>query len=68
MALTVTHVTPNYTIADDVVNVYGTDFVAGATVFFGATAATEVVVHNPNHITCKVPPGTGLVDITVTTP
>jgi hypothetical protein len=46
----------------------GTNFVAGATVKFGNTAATVSSVNSPTSITVTVPPGAGTVDVMVTTP
>lgn len=43
----------------------GTEFADGATVLFGATPATSVVVVGPTSITCATPAGTGLVSVTV---
>jgi len=50
------------------VTITGTDFVSGATVTFGGSAATTVVVVNAGEITCDTPSGTGTVDIVVTNP
>jgi hypothetical protein len=51
------------------VNISGMNFVIGATtVKFGNTAISPVTVNSPNLITVTAPPGTGTVDITVTTP
>ncbi len=44
----------------------GTGFATGATVSFGANAATNVVVTSATEITCTAPAGTGTVNITVT--
>ncbi len=47
----------------------GTNFVAGATVTFGATAATNVTVVNSTTITATTPAGSaGAVTVTVTNP
>ncbi len=47
----------------------GTGFVAGATVSFGGSAATNVIVTNQTSITATTPPGAaGSVNITVTNP
>ena len=46
----------------------GTNFAAGATVTFGATAATNVVVVNSTTITATTPAGSaGAVTVTVPT-
>ena len=51
-----------------IVTITGTNFVAGGTsVFFGGVAATTVVVNSDTSLTVTVPPGTGVVDIRVTT-
>jgi hypothetical protein len=51
-----------------VVTITGTDFASPATVSFGATAATKVMVVGPTTITATSPPGTGTVNVKVTTP
>ena len=48
------------------VTVTGTGFAADATVRFGSTQATSVVVVGPTSITCVSPAGTGVVDVSVT--
>jgi hypothetical protein len=50
------------------VTITGTGFVAGATVHFGANAATGVVVNSATSISATSPAGAGTVDVTVTTP
>ncbi len=51
------------------VTITGEDFQSGATVMFGGSACTDVVVTVPDTITCTVPPGPiGPVDVTVTNP
>lgn len=50
------------------VTITGQNFVSGATVKFGDNEATDVVVVSATEITCKTPPGTGSVDVTVTNP
>ncbi len=50
------------------VTITGSNFVAGNTsVFFGGVAATTIVVNSDTSMTVTVPPGTGIVDIRVTT-
>ena len=49
------------------VTISGHGFVAGARVKFGGAAATHVVVHSLTSITATAPPGTGTVDVVVTT-
>jgi sugar lactone lactonase YvrE len=50
------------------VTITGTNFAAGATVDFGANAATSVDVQSPHTLTAVAPSGSGTVDVTVTTP
>ncbi|HEY3844012.1 MAG TPA: IPT/TIG domain-containing protein, partial [Acidimicrobiales bacterium] len=51
------------------VTITGTGFLSGATVRFGASAATNVVVAGPTTITATAPAGvSGAVNVTVTTP
>jgi IPT/TIG domain len=49
------------------VNIAGANFLAPATVQFGATAATEVTVNSQTSITAVAPPGAGSVFVTVST-
>jgi TolB protein len=49
------------------VTITGHGFVAGAKVRFGSAAAADVVVHSLTSITAISPPGTGTVDVVVTT-
>jgi 6-phosphogluconolactonase (cycloisomerase 2 family) len=47
----------------------GSGFVAGATVYFGPNACTDVIVNSPNQISCTIPTGTdGSAILTVTNP
>lgn len=52
------------------VAIYGTGFVAGASVKIGGTPATDVVVQGTNSLTVRTPPGTSgrAADVVVTTP
>lgn len=51
------------------VNIYGLNFVPGATVTIGGNGATSVVVQSTSWITCKTPAGTaGAKNVTVTIP
>jgi hypothetical protein len=50
------------------VTITGTNFTTGASVAFGPNAASNVVVTSGTQITATSPPGSGTVDITVTTP
>ncbi len=53
----------------DSITISGTAFVNGATVLFGSTPATGVVVNNATSITAVNPPGSaGAVDVVVTNP
>ncbi|MGC2502262.1 MAG: IPT/TIG domain-containing protein, partial [Silvibacterium sp.] len=68
-ALTVTSVSPNNgsTEGGTAVTITGTNFASGATVSFGGTAATNVVVVNSTTITAMTPAGSaGAVTVTVT--
>jgi hypothetical protein len=66
---TVTAISPNggKLAAGTTVTITGTNFVKGATVQFGTTAATSVFVVGPTTITAKSPAGTGAVNVTVAT-
>jgi len=69
LAPTVTSVSPNSgsTLGGTAVTITGTNFAAGATVTFGATAATSVVVVSSTSITATTPAGSaGAVTVTVT--
>ncbi|HTW41480.1 MAG TPA: IPT/TIG domain-containing protein [Solirubrobacteraceae bacterium] len=50
------------------VQIAGSGFDSASTVSFGANAASSVTVNSPTSITAVSPPGTGTVDVTVTTP
>jgi hypothetical protein len=68
---TVTKVAPKsgHAAGGTVVTITGANFLAPATVRFGATPATSVTVNSSKSITAVSPPGTrGVVDVTVTTP
>ncbi|WP_353063325.1 IPT/TIG domain-containing protein [Tunturibacter psychrotolerans] len=68
-APTVSSVTPNSgsTAGGTAVTITGTNFVAGATVTFGSTAATSVAVVNATTITATAPAGSaGAATVTVT--
>jgi len=49
------------------VTITGTNFTSGSTVKFGTTAATSVKFTSATSLTATSPPGTGTVDVTVTT-
>jgi hypothetical protein len=68
VAPTVSSVSPNSgsTAGGTAVTITGTNFATGATVKFGATAATNVVVVNGTTITATTPAGSGAVTVTVT--
>ena len=68
VAPTVSSVSPNNGPAagGTAVTITGTNFAAGATVKFGATAATNVVVVSSTSITATTPAGAGAVTVTVT--
>ncbi len=68
---TVSSVSPNSgsTAGGTAVTITGTNFVTGATVTFGASAATNVAVVNSTTITATTPVGSaGAVTVTVTNP
>ena len=68
---TVSSVSPNSgsTLGGTLVTITGTNFVAGATVTFGGTAATNVVIVNSTTITATTPAHAfGAVTVTVTNP
>jgi hypothetical protein len=70
-APTVTGVSPSSgpTTGGTAVTITGTNFVSGAAVMFGATAATNVVVTSATQITATTPSSaTGAVNIVVTNP
>ena len=50
------------------VTITGTGFVQGTVVMFGNVTATAVTINSSTSITAVAPPGTGTVNITVTTP
>ena len=65
---TVTRVTPNVAAAGKTITIVGTGFslTPGATVvYFGTTAATNVVCTSSTSCTVTVPPGSGSVNVTV---
>ena len=67
----VSNVSPNSgtTAGGTAVTITGTNFASGATVTFGAAAATNVVVVNSTKITATTPAGSaGAVTVTVTNP
>ena len=67
--VTVTGLSPTQGVAagGNSVTITGTDFSTGATVMFGSTAATGVVVNSSTSITAVAPAGSGTVNVTVTT-
>ena len=48
--------------------IHGSDFKPGASVLFGAVAATHVSYVSARELTVTAPPGSGTVTVTVTTP
>ncbi len=50
------------------VTVTGTNFSGATAVHFGAAASPSFTVNSQTSITAEAPPGTGIVDVTVTTP
>ena len=67
-APTVTGLSPNAgpDAGDGFVSVTGSGFTGGATVKFGATPSPEVKVRSASLLRARVPSGTGIVDVTVT--
>jgi hypothetical protein len=67
---TVTSLNPNQgpTAGGTSVTITGTNLNGATAVQFGATDATSFNVENANQINAIAPPGTGTVDVTVTTP
>jgi hypothetical protein len=67
--VTVTGLSPNngVEVGGNTVSIHGTHFSAGATVMFGNTPATNVVVVSSTLITCTAPVGVSIVQVTVTT-
>lgn len=68
---TLTSISPNLgpTSGGNTITITGDNFLSSNTqVFFGSTPGTNVVVVSNTEITVTVPPGAGLVDVTVTTP
>jgi IPT/TIG domain len=68
LAPTVTHIAPatGPALGATPVDLTGTGFAAGSTVDFGTTPAITVIVNSATSITAISPPGTGTVDVTVT--
>jgi hypothetical protein len=66
----VTDVTPDHGVVTggNTVIIAGVNFTGATAVKFGPTNATNFVVNSGGQITATAPPGTGVVDITVTTP
>jgi hypothetical protein len=69
-APTVTGVSPTSGLAEGgtVVAITGANFQSPATVAFGGAPATDVAVQSSTQIEATAPPGSGTVDVTVTTP
>ncbi len=67
--VTVTSVSPNQGLdaGGNTVSITGTFFSAGALVLFGGTPCANVVVASSSLLTCTVPSGVGVVQVTVTT-
>ncbi|MGC7402303.1 IPT/TIG domain-containing protein [Pandoraea pneumonica] len=66
---TVTGVSPTSGLAagSDAVVISGSGFTSASTVKFGGVSATNVVFNSSNQLAVRSPPGTGTVDVTVTT-
>lgn len=67
-ATTVSGVSPAAAAASAEVVIAGAGFVIGCVPYFGGSAATEVVVESASSIRCRVPPGSGQVDVRVDHP
>ncbi len=69
-APTITALSPTTgpTAGGTTVTITGTNFTGASAVHFGATPATTYTVHSATSIDATAPPGSGTVDITVTTP
>ena len=67
--VTVTGLSPSQGVAagGNSVTITGTYYSAGATVLFGSTPATNVVVNSSTSITATAPAGSSIVNVTVTT-
>jgi len=65
----ITDLNPSSALVGETIQITGTDFHNGIRVFFGATAATNVVYDEngptPNLLTARIPSGTGTVNVTV---
>jgi hypothetical protein len=66
----VSAITPNTGVpgGGTAVTITGGNFAFGATVDFGTAPATSAIVNSPSQISAVAPPGSGTVDVTVTTP
>jgi len=68
----VSEVSPNFVAAakaaGTTVTITGTGFTEATAVDFGSTSAASFTVKSPTSITAVSPPGTGAVDVTVTSP
>ncbi len=69
-AQTVSSLSPSVgtTVGGDAVTITGFDFTGATAVNFGINAATNISVASDTSITATSPAGTGMVDVTVTTP
>lgn len=67
---TVTGINPHFgpTTGGTVVTITGTNFSNATSVQFGANPAASFIINSNTQITAVSPPGTGTVDVTVTTP
>jgi large repetitive protein len=60
--------TSGVTAGGTLVTVMGTGFTGVTAVHFGTAAATDLTIVSPTELTVDSPPGTGLVNVTVTSP
>lgn len=65
---TLTGIAPDEGASGTQVALTGTNFRAGMGVTFGTSSASAVTVQSATAATCNAPPGTGVVDVTVTVP
>jgi hypothetical protein len=66
---TITGISPGYgpESGGTEIHISGSDFTQSSEIYFGSIRAREVVVDSPTAITAIAPPGSGTVDVTVTT-
>jgi len=66
LSITAVEPTQGYMLSSTSVRITGSGFASGATIMFGDSQATDVVLTSPEIIDCQAPPGnSGLVDVIV---